>query len=745
MLLPKLIREKTKKSVTIAFFLHTNWPSPEIFRIIPQAKQICDSLLYADLVGFHLLKYKSNFTHTCEDLLNTKVHDVIYYKGHMVKIRNLVLGIQPNKIFDTIDSEKTKIDMAKIAEKYKGKKLIIGVDRIDYIKGLDLKFKAYDLFLENNKEAVIFEQIAIPSREDISTYKNYEIRISTACNSINDKHGRVVEYRHESVDFNYLVALYRSADVCIISSLVDGLNLVAFEYIAAQRDRSGVLLLSKFAGCSSVFNTPMQFNPMDCSELARLIKKALEMPEIERKRIQQNLFKVIKAVMSVAVAVDDNPLVDVNSSPEKVAKRLQVIFLIGNLFVAAANHLPGAYRYAIYQSHGINRSTIELFYVGYYASTLLIGTFIASLADKFGRRLACIFFAVFYILYCLSFHFNLLWVLAIATVPWGIASALDQTVLESWLITEHRALSLDSQSLKRILGNTSVVKILTSIGMAFISQPLVQYFGYTAPFDVAIGILFIMVIFILLTWKENYGNKDTSSRTSFVAATKILRTDFRVVLLGLSSSFFETAVYIHGIQWTPILQSAKSLIIHDPIPLGYCFAGQVLFRFIGTSAFAKIAKHFRAESFMIVVFLLSAAGLSVPLFAPDAQWPILIGFFLYEFCVGVYRPSMSYLKSQYIPDEVRATLMNYMRIPQLLLVLAILLSHFSLFVVYILWMCMLLLAMIFMIVLRSLKVSDKEPSPPVTQVANDDSSAFLPETKQSKTSPPVTNVQETTL
>ncbi|CAF1534731.1 unnamed protein product, partial [Adineta steineri] len=99
-----------------------------------------------------------------------------------------------------------------------------------------------------------------------------------------------------------------------------------------------------------------------------------------------------------------------------------------------------------------------------------------------------------------------------------------------------------------------------------------------APFDVAIGILFIMVIFILLAWKENYGNKDTSSRTSFVAATKILRTDFRVVLLGLSSSFFETAVYIHGIQWTPILQSAKSLIIHDPIPLGYCFAGQVVRR-----------------------------------------------------------------------------------------------------------------------------------------------------------------------
>ena len=211
----------------------------------------------------------------------------------MVKVRNLVFGIQPNTIFDALNSEKTNYEMKRIAEKYKGKKLIIGVDRVDYIKGLDLKFKAYDLFLENNEQDVIFEQIAVPSRGNIPTYKNYELRIASLCASINDKHGRVIEYRHESVDFNYLVALYRMADICIISSLVDGLNLVAFEYVVAQNGLGGVLLLSKFAGCSSILQTPMQFNPMDCDELARLIKEALELSETKRKKIQRNLFKVV--------------------------------------------------------------------------------------------------------------------------------------------------------------------------------------------------------------------------------------------------------------------------------------------------------------------------------------------------------------------------------------------------------------------------------------------------------------------
>ncbi|UJR37618.1 hypothetical protein I4U23_030315 [Adineta vaga] len=262
MLLPKLIRMKCRKSIKTAFFLHMCWPYHETFRMVPHWEQI----------------YKKNFLNTCYELLNIKPLDIIHHKGRMVQIRNSIFSIQPKTIYNSLETDRTKYEMNRIAEKY---------------NGLDLKFKVYDIFLENSDNNVIFEQIAVPSRENISIYKDYESRVASLCTSLNEKHGRVIEYRHESVDFHYLVALYRSADICIVSLLADGLNLVAFEYIAAQKDHSGVLLLSKFAGCSSIFRTPMQFNPVNCDELAHLIKKAFEMSEVERRTIQKNLFNTI--------------------------------------------------------------------------------------------------------------------------------------------------------------------------------------------------------------------------------------------------------------------------------------------------------------------------------------------------------------------------------------------------------------------------------------------------------------------
>ncbi|UJR37617.1 hypothetical protein I4U23_030314 [Adineta vaga] len=399
----------------------------------------------------------------------------------------------------------------------------------------------------------------------------------------------------------------------------------------------------------------------------------------------------------------DKPICEKDSSPPSTFKRLQWTYLAGNFLMGAANHLPGAYRYAIYQSYGISRSTIELFYVIYYGSALFIGTFIASLADKIGRRLACILFGIFYILYCLSFHFPSKHILAIATIPWGIASALDQTVFEAWLITEYRKLSLDPLLLKHILRNTSLIKIFASIGVAFASQFLVQSFGYIAPFNVAIGCLIVMMIFIACTWPENHGNKQMSSVASLTSGFHTLRSDYRIILLGFCTSFFEATSYIYGIEWTPALQNAKSMLIYNPIPLGFCFAGQLLSRFLGTIAFGLLAERFRTESFMIIIFCLAGIGLSVPIFLPNEQWPIMIGFCLYEFCFGVYRPASGFLRSEYIPDEIRATAMNYLRVPQLLLVLGILLSHFSLTIVFFLWVFMSLSAMLCMIILCCLK------------------------------------------
>ncbi|CAF1117750.1 unnamed protein product [Adineta ricciae] len=414
--------------------------------------------------------------------------------------------------------------------------------------------------------------------------------------------------------------------------------------------------------------------------------------------------------MTITTSDSDDSICIKDSSPKCTLKRLQWTYLIGNFLMAAANHLPGAYRYAIYQSYGINRATIELFYVIYYGSALFLGTFVASLSDQIGRRFACVLFGVFYILYCFSFRFPYTNILALGTIPWGIASAIDQTVFEAWLITEHRKLSRDPVSLKYILRNTSLVKICASIGVALASQFLVQSFGYLAPFNAAILCLFVMMTFISCTWSENHGNKHMSSMTSLTLGFHALRDDYRIVLLGLCTSFYEATSYIYGIEWTPALQNAKSMIIYDPIPLGFCFAGQLLSRFIGTLAFGILARHFRTESFMIVIFFLAAFGLSVPIFFPDAQWPIMIGFCLYEFSFGVYRPASGLLRSEYIPDDIRATVMNYLRVPQLVLVLGILLSHFQLSVVFFLWVFMSSLAMICMTLLNFVTLpSEKVP------------------------------------
>lgn len=263
--------------------------------MIPQATEICHSLLHADLVAFHIDRYKQNFISSCEELLNIKMNeDNISYLGRPIKIRAIPFGIDPQKFFDGLDSPETLQYLEQLNEKYKGKTLIIGVDRIDYIKGIEHKLRGLEIFLEScEKGDVVFEQIGVPSREIIDNYKNYEKNVSQKCDEINERFGPVVVYRHHEVDFNYLVALYRRADACVVSSMSDGMNLVSFEYVAAQRNGHGLLLLSKFAGCCSLFNTPLLINPIDYDKFSQNMKEALELPIEKKKEIQSELLKVV--------------------------------------------------------------------------------------------------------------------------------------------------------------------------------------------------------------------------------------------------------------------------------------------------------------------------------------------------------------------------------------------------------------------------------------------------------------------
>ncbi|CAF4185973.1 unnamed protein product [Adineta steineri] len=212
-----------------------------------------------------------------------------------------------------------------------------------------------------------------------------------------------------------------------------------------------------------------------------------------------------------------------SSSNSQVFKQLQFNYLIGYALAAAGNNLQSSYRYAIFDSYDLKRSTIERIFLCAHISTLTLGTLTSSLADKYGRRTACILSAIFYTISCLSLNINILWVLYLGSISRGIAHSLYNTNFEAWLIQDHHNSGLSTDSLKQILRDAFVLSSIAAIATGFVSQFSAELFGYVAPFDIAIGIYVIMVVFILAQWTENHGDKEASAATSFFSAFQALR------------------------------------------------------------------------------------------------------------------------------------------------------------------------------------------------------------------------------
>ncbi|CAF0906962.1 unnamed protein product [Adineta steineri] len=413
---------------------------------------------------------------------------------------------------------------------------------------------------------------------------------------------------------------------------------------------------------------------------------------------------------------------DISSIYSADFKHLQYIYLIGFLLSRAGNSLQLSYRYPIYASYGYSRSTIEFFYIIAHASALLIGTIFASLADRFGRRLACILCGILYIISSMSLHFRIFWILAMGNLIRGVGNSFFHTEFDAWLIQEYKDRNLNMKSLPRVLRNSNVYGTIVSIATGFLAQIVVEFFGFIAPFDTSIIFFVIMIIYILLVWTENHGNKEISPSSTFVSAFQVIRSDSRIVLHGLSTALFETALYIYFIEWTPTLQQAKNFTIADPLPFGLIFACYKTFNMIGSFIFNEAVEKIRPQIFIIIIAIPLMIGLSIPVIVPNAQFIILIGFCTVELCTGAYRPSIGLLRSEYIPNEVRSTIMNYIRIPQLILIILILSFHFSLTIIFCIAVGMIFLATICLILLKDMK-------PPVQK-------ADLSKTKVSVGQPP---------
>ncbi|KAI8821483.1 glycosyltransferase family 20-domain-containing protein [Fimicolochytrium jonesii] len=305
MLLPTMLRdilsERNIKNVKIGFFLHTPFPSSEIYRILPVRKQVLLGVLNCDLIGFHTYDYARHFLSSCTRILGLHtMPNGVEFEGRIVHVGTFPIGIDTEKFAEGLKTEKIVKRIAQLREKFKGVKLIVGVDRLDYIKGVPQKLHALEMFLSQHPEfveKVVLVQVAVPSRQDVEEYQNLQRVVNELVGRINGIYGTVdyapIHFMHRSVPFDELVSLYAVADACLVSSTRDGMNLVSYEYIVSQQERHGVLILSEFAGAAQSLNGSIIVNPWSTEELSQAIHDAVTMPDDLRKANHQKLYRYV--------------------------------------------------------------------------------------------------------------------------------------------------------------------------------------------------------------------------------------------------------------------------------------------------------------------------------------------------------------------------------------------------------------------------------------------------------------------
>lgn len=310
MLLPQMLREElgnTKKNVRIGFFLHTPFPSSEIYRILPVRKEILTGVLSCDLIGFHTYDYARHFLSSVARIVsNVKtVPNGIQYEGRSISIGAFPIGIDVDNFTEGLKKPTVVQRIKQLKEKFKDTKVIVGVDRLDYIKGVPQKMHAFEVFLQENPEwrgKVVLVQVAVPSRGDVEEYQSLRATVNELVGRINGQFGTVefvpIHYLHMSIPFEELISLYMISDVCLVSSTRDGMNLVSYEYIACQEENKGALILSEFAGAAQSLNGAIIVNPWNIEELSEAIKESLTLPE-EKKELNFNkLFAYISKYTS---------------------------------------------------------------------------------------------------------------------------------------------------------------------------------------------------------------------------------------------------------------------------------------------------------------------------------------------------------------------------------------------------------------------------------------------------------------
>jgi trehalose 6-phosphate synthase/phosphatase len=291
LLVPELLRRLLPRA-RIGFFLHIPFPSSEIFRVLPWRREILNGLLGADLVGFHTYGYLRHFVTSLLHLEGVETDiDRVRVDGRDVHVGVFPMSIDAGEFARLASDPDVRAAATGIRRAAAGRRIILGVDRLDYTKGIPRRLVAVERLLTREpalRDTIRYIQVAVPSRGGVDSYKRFRREVDETVGRINGScttlRSTPVQYLHRSIAQRDVVALYSAADVMLVTPLRDGMNLVAKEFVASRVDNDGVLVLGELAGAASELGDAVLINAYDADATGAAIERALQMPQIERSR-----------------------------------------------------------------------------------------------------------------------------------------------------------------------------------------------------------------------------------------------------------------------------------------------------------------------------------------------------------------------------------------------------------------------------------------------------------------------------
>jgi trehalose 6-phosphate synthase len=306
-LIPQMLRELRPRA-RIGFFLHIPFPAVELFAYLPWRLGVLEGLLGADVVAFQTRQSLENFSDVALRFTGaTRSGDALRHKGREIRLQAAPIAIDTGRYEQLAADSDIVAAAGRIRREIgEGRKLVLGVDRLDYTKGIGRRLRAFRTFLQRAREEGLLSagrepvmiQLSVPSREQLTQYMRMREEVEGLVGRINGDFGRPdwtpITYMYRELDARELVAYYRAADVMLVTPLADGMNLVAKEYVATRLDDTGALVLSEFAGAAAELDAALLVNPMDLDGLANRLREAISLSPAEQRNRMTELRRVVR-------------------------------------------------------------------------------------------------------------------------------------------------------------------------------------------------------------------------------------------------------------------------------------------------------------------------------------------------------------------------------------------------------------------------------------------------------------------